>query len=196
MPCPGAPEGEPDAPGIPKLGWVHPAGAAAACFCLSGATDTSPIKNVAAPTASIGAPGSGTPTGTITFTGPGGLNQTVAVNTVDDTIVEGPEDYTVSISGQSQGGIVAGHGQTNDVIVDNDGSRLQWSIVADTTVTEGTPAVYTVGYDGVPLARNASTTRRRSPIRRSWTPTSPRTRWRDRPLPTRSPSRRSAGGSG
>src|SRR5262249_23513137 len=87
----------------------------------------------------------------LTFTGGQPANQTISVGTVDDTIVEGPEDYTVTISGASAGTIVVP--TTNDVILDNnDGSRLQWSITADTTVTEGGSATYTVAYTGAPLA--------------------------------------------
>jgi len=44
------------------------------------------------------------------------------------------------------------------VILDNDGSRLNWSITADATVTEGTPATYTVGYTGAPLATGITET--------------------------------------
>src|SRR6185369_11554227 len=92
----------------------------------------------------------------LTFTGGGATTQTVGVTTVDDSIVEGPEDYTVTISGASAGSIV--QPTTNDVIVDNDGSRLNWSITADATVTEGGTATYTVGYTGAPLATGITET--------------------------------------
>src|SRR4029077_21237485 len=82
-----------------------------------------------------------------TFTGGQPTTQTINVGTINDTIVEGPEDYTIGISGASAGTIIQQH--ANGVILDdNDGSRLNWSIINDTTVTEGNPATYTVGYTG------------------------------------------------
>jgi len=90
----------------------------------------------------------------LTFTGGQPTTQTVSVGTVDDTIVEGPEDYTISIANASQGSIV--QSPANGVILDNDATRLNWSIITDSTVTEGTAATYTVGYTGAPLANGMS----------------------------------------
>ncbi len=93
----------------------------------------------------------------LTFTGGQPTTLTVGVTTIDDTIVEGPEDYTLVLSAPSQGTIV--HSPDDDVIVDNnDASNLHWSIVADSTVTEGSTATYTVGYTGAPLATGITET--------------------------------------
>jgi hypothetical protein len=93
----------------------------------------------------------------VTFTGGQPATQTISVGTINDTIVEGPEDYTIGISGASAGSIT--QPQANGVILDdNDGSRLNWSIINDTTVTEGSPATYTVGYTGATLAPGVAET--------------------------------------
>ena len=59
--------------------------------------------------------------GTLTFTGGGATSKTVAVSTIDDTIVEGTEDYTVTLSGQSVGDL--GTSQANTAIVDDTTAR-------------------------------------------------------------------------
>jgi hypothetical protein len=92
----------------------------------------------------------------LTFTGGQPTALTVGVTTIDDTIVEGPEDFTLVLSAPSQGTII--HSPGDGVIVDNDASNLHWSIVADSTVTEGSPATYTVGYTGVTLATGIAET--------------------------------------
>ncbi|MEX0808052.1 MAG: Calx-beta domain-containing protein, partial [Dongiaceae bacterium] len=54
----------------------------------------------------------------LTFTGGGSTAQTVAVSTIDDTIVEGDEDFSVTLSGAGAGTIVTS--QANTVIEDLD----------------------------------------------------------------------------
>ena len=88
---------------------------------------------------------------TLTFTGGGPNSQTVAVSTIDDTVVEGSEDYTVTIGGQTAGTIATS--QANTVITDDgDSSLLSWTIVGSSTVSEGGTANYTVSYTGATLA--------------------------------------------
>jgi len=92
----------------------------------------------------------------LTFTGGQPPSLTVGVTTIDDTVVEVPEDYTLVLSAPSTGTII--HSPGNGVILDNDGSNLHWSIVADSTVTEGSAATYTVGYTGATLATGMAET--------------------------------------
>jgi hypothetical protein len=93
----------------------------------------------------------------LTFTGGGATGQTVAVSTIDDTVVEGDEDYTVTLTAAGAGTIVTS--QSNTVIGDdNDGSLLTWSITGDSTVAEGGTAAYTVSYAGATLAPGQTVT--------------------------------------
>ena len=57
----------------------------------------------------------------LTFTGGGPNSQTVAVSTIDDTMVEGTEDYAVTIGGQTAGTIATS--QADTVIIDDDAAR-------------------------------------------------------------------------
>src|SRR5690606_31200824 len=81
-------------------------------------------------------------TTTLTFTGGGATSQTVAVSTINDTIVEATEDFAVTIGGQSAGSVSTSQATTN--IVDNDASLLNWSITGSSQVTEGSAGQYTV----------------------------------------------------
>src|SRR5262249_61769226 len=49
---------------------------------------------------------------TLTFTGGGPNSHTVAVSTINDTVVEGSEDYTVTIGGQTAGTITRSEAHT------------------------------------------------------------------------------------
>ena len=49
---------------------------------------------------------------TLTFTAGGPNSQTVAVSTIHDTVVEGTEDYTVTIGGQTAGTISTSQANT------------------------------------------------------------------------------------
>jgi Ca2+-binding RTX toxin-like protein len=86
----------------------------------------------------------------LTFTGGGPTAQTLSVHTVDDTLVEGSEDYGVQLSGPSHGTVTSGTVST--VILDNDASNLNWSLIGQTQVSEGADATYTVAYSGAALA--------------------------------------------
>ncbi|MEX0807473.1 MAG: Calx-beta domain-containing protein, partial [Dongiaceae bacterium] len=91
----------------------------------------------------------------LTFTGGGATAQTVAVSTIDDTVVEGSEDYTVTLAGQSAGSL--GTSQANTIIDDDDDSTvfslLIWNVTGSSVVTEGeAPGQYTVSYAGASLA--------------------------------------------
>ena len=87
---------------------------------------------------------------TLTFTDGGTTARTVAVSIIEDTLVEGTQDFTVAISGASEGEI--GTSQVATAIVDDDASSLQWTIAGPTSLDEGDEGTYTVSYSGVTLA--------------------------------------------
>ena len=79
------------------------------------------------------------------------IDPTVSVSTINDTVVEGSEDYTVTIDSPTAGSVATS--QANTVITDDgDSSLLSWTIVGSSTVTEGNAANYTVSYTGATLA--------------------------------------------
>ncbi|MEX2298161.1 MAG: Calx-beta domain-containing protein, partial [Dongiaceae bacterium] len=86
----------------------------------------------------------------LTFTSGTGTQRTIAVSTIQDTIVETTEDYLVTISGQSTGTVAAS--QANGTIVDNDATSLQWNITGTASLNEGATGSYSVSYTGVTLA--------------------------------------------
>ncbi|MDZ4735683.1 MAG: Calx-beta domain-containing protein, partial [Rhodospirillaceae bacterium] len=90
----------------------------------------------------------------LTFTGGSATSQTVAVSTIDDTVVEGSEDYSVTIDDQSVGTI--GTSQSNTVITDDDETNVTWNITGSSQVNEGDTAQYTVSYTGGALAPGAT----------------------------------------
>jgi hypothetical protein len=92
----------------------------------------------------------------LTFVGGGATSQTVQVSTIEDTILEGTEDYRVTIGGQSVGNIATSQADTD--IVDNDASNLNWSVTGSSEVTEGNSGTYTVSYTGVTLAPGQTAT--------------------------------------
>ena len=85
----------------------------------------------------------------LTFTGGGATFQTVSVEILGDTIVEGTEDYSVNLSGQSHGTIVD---PTQDTDIVDETTGPFWNIEGQSTVAEGDNAVYTVSYNGATLA--------------------------------------------
>src|SRR5690606_13458017 len=88
---------------------------------------------------------------TLTFTGGGATAQTVSVATIGDTVVEGSEDYTVTIASPTAGTVATS--QANTVIADDgDSTLLSWTIAGDSSVEEGGTASYTVSYTGASLA--------------------------------------------
>jgi Ca2+-binding RTX toxin-like protein len=90
----------------------------------------------------------------LTFTGGGPTAQTIAVSMIDDTLLEGDEDYTVTITGQSDGSI--GTSQANTVIADDDQTNVTWHVTGSSLVAEGDTAQYTVSYTGGALAPGAT----------------------------------------
>ena len=89
---------------------------------------------------------------TLTYTGDGNpfAQLTIDLLAIDDALIEGDEDYTVSISnpGSTTGGdIDAGMTLVTTTITDNDAA--EWSIVGDTLVDEGGTAQYTIRLDGI-----------------------------------------------
>src|SRR5690606_30780941 len=76
----------------------------------------------------------------------------LSVSIFSDTILEGPEDYTVTIDSPGWGTVATS--QTNTVITDDDSATVPvWTIVGTSAVIEGeAPALYTVSYTGAILA--------------------------------------------
>ncbi|MCA9674542.1 MAG: hypothetical protein KC464_05820, partial [Myxococcales bacterium] len=79
-----------------------------------------------------------------------------SLQTLDDNLFEGPENYTVQLLTPSAGQIVA-PGFVTTVIADNDPADVRWSITGDAAVTEGNAADYTVGYTGPTLVEGQTT---------------------------------------
>ncbi len=98
---------------------------------------------------------------TLTFTSDGNQMSDLCIelNAIDDTSVEGSEDYRVSIAnpGTTTGSATVTGGTTivTTTIIDND--VVTWSITGDTTVGEGANAKYTVGLDGTLQAGETAT---------------------------------------
>ena len=84
----------------------------------------------------------------LTFTGGGATFQTLTVEIFGDTAIEGTEDYSVNLSGQSHGTIVEPTADT-DIVDETTGPF--WSITGTTEVNEGSDAIYTVSYNGATL---------------------------------------------
>ena len=85
-------------------------------------------------------------TGTLTYTGTGSPmpNLVISLAAVNDGLVEGPEQYTVSLSspGSTTGASVVGSGPVQTTIADV--GIATWSLSGDTGVTEGNAASDTV----------------------------------------------------
>ena len=98
---------------------------------------------------------------TLTFTSDGNPmgELCISLTTVDDTTVEGSEDFTVSIAnpGTSTGSDIATAGPTlvTTTITDND--TATWSITGDATVAEGADAKYVVNLAGTLQAGETAT---------------------------------------
>lgn len=87
---------------------------------------------------------------TLTFTAGGATAKTLAVTIIEDTIVEGAEDFRVTLASPSVGQLATSQATTS--IADEDASLLAWSISGPTSVDEGDAGTYTVGYTGATLA--------------------------------------------
>ena len=89
---------------------------------------------------------------TLTFTSDGNPmgDLCIELTAVDDTIVEGSEDYTVSIAdpGTTTGSGIAISGPTTVVTTITDNDVATWFITGDTSVNEGAAAEYTIGLAG------------------------------------------------
>src|SRR6185369_10935466 len=75
-------------------------------------------------------------------------NLVISLAAVNDGLVEGPEQYTVSLSspGSTTGANVVGSGSVQTAIAD--ANTATWSLSGDTGVSEGNAASYTVHLDG------------------------------------------------
>src|SRR5262245_16070450 len=98
-------------------------------------------------------------TGTLTYTGTGSPmpNLVISLGAINDGLVEGPEQYTVSLSspGSTTGSNVVGSGSVQTIIAD--ANTATWSLSGDTGVTEGNAASYTVHLDGTLQAGETAT---------------------------------------
>ena len=98
-------------------------------------------------------------TGTLTYTGTGSpmANLVINLGAVHDSLVEGPEQYTVALTspGSTTGSAVVGTGSVTTTITDTD--TATWSISGDTGVTEGGTASYTVQLAGTLQAGETAT---------------------------------------
>ena len=89
---------------------------------------------------------------TLTYTGDGNLmdDLNIELGAVDDVLVEGDEDYTVSIAtpGSTTGSdvVIGGTTTVTTTIIDND--VAVWSITGDATIGEGATASYTLSRTG------------------------------------------------
>ncbi|MDZ4736199.1 MAG: Calx-beta domain-containing protein [Rhodospirillaceae bacterium] len=90
----------------------------------------------------------------LTFTS-GATSQTVAVSTIEDTIVESDEDFTVTLSNAGAGTIVTSQANT---VIEDDGDAVVFNIAGMTSVDEGDTATYTVTYTGATLAPGQTAT--------------------------------------
>ncbi|MGE4011160.1 MAG: Calx-beta domain-containing protein, partial [Alphaproteobacteria bacterium] len=91
---------------------------------------------------------------TLTFGSTSNTSLTFTLNTADDNVFEGPENYTISINTPSSGSIA--NNSVATTIVDNDGANIQWTLTGDQTVIEGGSAGYSVGFGGAVLGAGQS----------------------------------------
>ena len=106
-------------------------------------------------------------TGTLTYTGTGSpmTDLTISLGAVNDSLVEGNEQYTVSLSspGSTTGANVVGTGSVTTTIhdtTDGTGAALDtatWSLTGSADVNEGANASYTVHLDGTLQAGETAT---------------------------------------
>ena len=99
-------------------------------------------------------------TGTLTYTGDGNPMTDLVINlgAANDPLVEGPEQYKVVLSnaGSTTGSSIAlGTSEVTTTITDND--TATWSISGSASVTEGSPASYTVHLAGTLQAGETAT---------------------------------------
>jgi chorismate-pyruvate lyase len=124
-------------------------------FTITKAGTTSYSCNVSYATASgTGSSGaiSGTDftatSGTLTFTS-AQTSQTVNVPTIDDTIFENPETFTMSLSGPNKSGTLGSPSTATATINDNDACRgVTFTIASNSAVTEGGYSVFTITKTG------------------------------------------------
>ena len=98
---------------------------------------------------------------TLTYTGDGNPMADLVIDlaAVDDLLVEGDEDYTVSISNSASttGSAVATGGTTSVTTTITDNDVATWSITGDATVGEGADAKYIVSLAGTLQAGETAT---------------------------------------
>ena len=90
---------------------------------------------------------------TLTYTGDGNpmADLVIDLTATDDTLVEGDEDYSISIANPATatGGTITTSGPTTVTTTITDNDTAIWSIVGDTSVDEGGTAQYTIALDGI-----------------------------------------------
>ncbi|MHC4562514.1 MAG: Calx-beta domain-containing protein [Planctomycetota bacterium] len=107
--------------------------------------DTGPGTQIALPDATEGVDYNSADS-ILTFLASGPTSMTVQVATFADALVEGDEDFSLSLSNPSQGVIVVG--QVNTIIVDTTPPPVEFSVAGNATVAEGNIASYIVSYTG------------------------------------------------
>jgi YD repeat-containing protein len=133
---------------ISSNGAVTEGGTSVFTVTKSGATSSSCSVNYA--TAS-GSAGSGSDfnavSGTLTFAA-GQTSLTISVSTIDDTLVEGAESFSASLSSPTTGASI-GTGTATATINDNDGcSGVSFTVSSNGAVTEGGTSGFTVTKSG------------------------------------------------
>ena len=98
---------------------------------------------------------------TLTYTGDGNPMADIVIDlgAIDDSLIEGDEDYTVSVSnpGSTTGGDVVLGAPTSVTTTITDNDQAAWSISGDANVTEGGTAQYTVAMTGTLQAGDTAT---------------------------------------
>ncbi len=98
---------------------------------------------------------------TLTYTGDGNPMTDLVIDlaATDDTLTEGVEDYTVSISSPASttGGDIALGGTTSITTTITDNDTTTWSITGDATIDEGATAQYTIALAGTLQANETAT---------------------------------------
>ena len=87
----------------------------------------------------------------LVFSADGPSSLTLYLDTTDDGLVEGPENFTLLIEDPSVGNVATGDGILTTVIADNDTDQISWSLTGDATVSEGEDATYTLRLDGAEM---------------------------------------------
>lgn len=93
----------------------------------------------------------------LVFVSGGPASLTLYLDTADDGLVEGPENYTLVIEDPSAGDVAPGDGLVTTAIEDDDAGSLRWHLDGNQLADEGGAATYRVTVDGAELAAGRET---------------------------------------